>query len=68
MPETVSRKIRITNLGAASGPPIEFVNIGFTMTEGAQHNGNFVLTKQEVKKLGLSIGDEIVITLNQVSA
>jgi hypothetical protein len=65
MSEVVSRKIRIVNLGIYSGPPFEYINVGYSTIDAGQQafNGNFVLSKAELKKLNVGIGDELTLTI-----
>ncbi len=65
MPESVKIKVRINGLSAASGSPFEYINVNFVTIEGTQQfGGNFVLSRTELKKLGVTIGDLITITLS----
>jgi hypothetical protein len=78
LPETVSRRIRITGMAATTQPPIETINVQYQvvtdivppsqpMRPGLPmpviYAGSIALTRQEVKKLNLAIGDEITIIL-----
>jgi hypothetical protein len=65
MSEAVSRRIRINNMSLFSAPPLELINVGYVTIDGAQQqfNGNFVLSKTELKKLNLGIGDEFILTI-----
>ena len=64
-PDNISRKVKVNALSLAGGPPgMEMVNVNCVTVEGPQQFGiNFVVTRDEVKKLGLSVGDLAVITI-----
>lgn len=64
MSETISKKVRINGLSMASGPPVEYITVNFTVIDGAQqYNGSVVISRTEVKKLNITVGDELTLTL-----
>jgi hypothetical protein len=62
---SVSKRIKINGLSLASvGGATESINVGFVSVEPQQqYNGNLVLSKEEVKRLGLSPGDSATVTI-----
>jgi hypothetical protein len=64
MSEPISKRIRVNSLSMASGPPYELITVNFTMLEGPQQfNGSVIINKAEVKKLNITVGDELTLTL-----
>jgi hypothetical protein len=71
MPEIISRTIRITGLSSYGGPPLELISLAYVTTEPVgiqQFYGNFVLTKEEVKKHNIFVGDEFELSLSRVDS
>jgi len=62
----VTRKAKITTLGlAGSFSGVDYINVGCQTVETPQQFGfNIVLSRDEVKRLGVTIGDFLAITVN----
>jgi len=65
MPESISRKIRISNLSLAAAPPAEpYISIGYVIIDTPQQfSGSIVVSKTELKKLNVMVGDELSLAL-----
>ncbi len=67
MSEEITKKIRVNSISLASGPPYESVNVGYQVLEGLQQfSGNMVVSKQELVKLNVTVGDELFLKLARV--
>ncbi len=66
MVEEITKKIRVNSVSLASGPPYETVSVGYVTTEGPQqYSGSMVITRTELKKINVTVGDELSLKLSK---